>query len=100
MLLGWVWTLGGGAVGGWCARRRGWIAGAVGGGLSWSTFVAWSFFADARAVTEMTRVVGSLLGGLPPFATVIVTVVVGAVLGAVGGLLGTSMRNILSPVKR
>lgn len=99
-LLGWEWTAGAGALGGWVASRRGWLAGALGAGASWAVFTAWSFGVDARAVAEMTRVLASIAGGLPPAATVVATLGVGALLGAAGGLFGGALRNIVPRVPR
>lgn len=98
--LGWAWTVLGGAAGGWLAPRRGWLAGAAGTGTGWALSVAASFLVDARAVSEMTRVVGALLGGLPGAATVALTIAIGVLLGAAGGLVGHSARNIVRPVGR
>jgi len=95
-LVGWVWTAAAGAAGGWVSRRRGWLAGALGGAAAWSLIAAWNFTVDTRAVAEMNRVVATILGDLPTASTAALTVVIGALLGGAGGLLGEGLRNILA----
>lgn len=99
-VLGWTWTPLAGAVGGWVAVHRSWIAGGIGTCAAWACFTAWSFSVDSRAVGEMMRVVATILGDLPAAATVVITLLAGTLLGAAGGLLGGGVRNIVRPVSR
>ena len=100
VLLGWPFAVLGGFVGGWIAGGRGALAGSFAVAGAWTILAIWSRSVDPRAVDEMARVVGSLLGGLPGVTTYLVTVILGAVLGAVGGWLGQSTRNLLWAVRR
>lgn len=98
--LGWPFTVVGGGIGGYIARRYGWASGLLAGGLSWAALALWSRSVDSRAVDEMLRVVGQLLGGGAPWMVLILTAAIGALLGASGGWVGANVRNLLGRVRR
>lgn len=98
--LSWPFTVVGGAIGGFLAGRYGWVSGLLAGGLSWGGLALWSRSVDSRAVDEMLRVVGTLLGLAAPWAVLLLTAALGALLGASGGWVGSNVRNLLGRVRR
>lgn len=100
VVLGWPFTLLGAGIGAFFAGRRGWLVGLAGGSASWLVLAIWSRWVDARAVDEMLRVVGAILGNLPGAAVFAVTVLIGGSLGLAGGWLGSAARNLFLPNRR
>ena len=95
LTLGWAWTAGAGMVAGFWVMRRGALVGALAVGMGWAALVAWNFAAAPQQVAEMSRVVGSLMGGLPPIAATLATIVLGMLLGGSGGAVGAQAARIL-----
>ncbi len=77
--------------GGWRTGRRGWVIGGVGLAVAWAAIVLGDYFMAPSQVTEMARVVGSLLGDLPGPFTFIITILIGGLLGVAGGAVGSSL---------
>lgn len=100
LVFGWPFTVVGAALGGFLAGRYGWLSGLLAGVLSWTALALWSLSVDSRAIGEMWRVVGLILGGGDPWVVFVVTISLGALLGASGGWVGANARNLLGPVRR
>lgn len=100
LVLGWPFTVLGAGIGAFVADRRGWLVGVTGGSTSWLALAAWSRWVDARAVDEMLRVVGVILGDLPGEVVFFLTVLIGGSLGLAGGWVGSAVRNLLIPNRR
>jgi len=94
ILIGWMWGAAGAVFGGWLVGEKGWIVGLIGIATSWTAIIIYSYVSASYQVLEMARVVGELMGGLPPFSTFVVTVLMGALLGLFGGFLGSSIAAI------
>ena len=94
VLLGWQASLLGGLIAGFWARST--VAGTVALGGSWLVLILYNYVADAATFSEMTRVVGALLGGLPALALPLLSVSLALLLGTLAGFLGKGLRNQLT----
>lgn len=94
LLLGWAWTLAAGIAGGFRAVRQGWLVGALGVGLDWLAFLLYNYLVAQAATSELVRVLGDVLGGLPGVAVLGLTLLIGLVLGALGGFIGAQAARL------
>ena len=85
-LVGWPFSLLGGAVVGYLLVDRGWLWGGVAVGSSWALLIAYTYLAAAGPTVEMIRVMAAILGNMPEPLFVVLTIFTGCVLGVCGGL--------------
>ncbi len=101
VLLGWMWTLGAGVVGGLWAQRNGWLVGGAGVGLGWAAAVIYSLWvapASMRILLDtLAQLFGQMSGNFPDGLVVGATILIGAVLGALGGVIGAQLRPQATP---
>lgn len=95
LALGWAWGLGAGLAAGLWMGYRGVAVGAAGVALAWAGLIGYGYVVAAGATGEMTRVMGSLVGNMPPAAFVVLSLLVGALLGAAGGWVGAAARALV-----
>jgi len=91
ILFGWMWVVLAAIGGGWMYHERGWAVGGIGVSLSWILLVGYNYLVAPFQVSEMTRVMASLFGGLPSLSIPLLTVIIGIIIGTVGGALGSAM---------
>jgi hypothetical protein len=99
VLLGWMWTLGAGLVGGLWAGRHGWFVGGVAVGTGWTAAVVYSVVvapASTRILLDtLAQLFGQMLGNIPDGLIVALTIFIGTLLGVLGGMLGTQLRGLI-----
>lgn len=97
VLVGWMWTLGAGVLGGAWARSNGWLVGGTGVGIGWTAAVVYTTYtapAPTRILLDtLGQLFGQMLGNMPDGLLVAVTILIGAVLGVLGGVIGTQLRG-------
>ena len=98
LVLGWVWSIGGGIAAGLYCRRRAWLAGGIAVGLGWALFVAHAFIVAPEPTIRLLAIMGAMFGGLPGALIPVVTILVGGLLGIAGGALGASMNPAFAPL--
>lgn len=96
LLIGWMWGVLGAVLGGWLIGEKGWIVGSIGVAIAWAAIIIYSYLQASYQVAEMARVIGELIGGLPPFTTYALTVLLGGLLGLFGGAVGSSLSALRS----
>ncbi len=96
LVLGWVWSIGGGIAAGLYCRRRAWLAGGIAVGLGWTLFVVHAFMVAPEPTMRLMAIMGAMFGGLPGALIPVITVLVGGLLGIAGGALGASMNPALA----
>jgi len=67
--------------------------GIVGVSAAWGSVILYDVVVAPAQVAEMARVVGSLLGGLPPSMTYLLTILIGGSLGFAYSLLGRTFSS-------
>jgi hypothetical protein len=98
VLLGWPWSILGGAVAGFASARTGWLVGAVAVGLSWSILVTYNFAVAPAEISRFLAITGGVLGNMSGPLVVVVTVSIGALLGLLGGTIGGLANRLYSEV--
>ncbi len=90
--LGWAFSgLGAGLIAFWWPDGS-LKTGSLGVAVAWGSLILYDVLSAPEQVSEMARVVGSLLGGLPPVMTYLITVFIGAAIGFAYSYLGRSLR--------
>jgi len=99
LIFGWMWSVLGAIAGGWMTGRRGWLVGGAGLVISWASLIIVSIIQAPPQVSEMARVIATLVGGLPPFTTYIITLIMACILGILGGFMGTAIASFRTTKK-
>ena len=105
VILGWPFSVAGGAVAGYLAVDKGWLWGGLAVGFSWSLLVAYNFVVANGPVSRMIDVMAQILGNMPEAMFVVLTILIGCALGVCGGLVGAQTARIVRsrtaiPVRR
>lgn len=93
ILLGWPWSVLGGAVAGVLSPKSGWLVGSAAVGLSWSLLILYNFVVAPPETTRFLSITGGLFGNMSGTFVVVVTVLIGVVLGLLGGTIGGLARR-------
>lgn len=98
ILIGWPWSIAGGAVAGFASSRSGWLVGTVAVAMSWALLVLYNFATSPAEMGRFISITGALFGNLSGPMLVGVTVSIGALLGLLGGTIGGLTRRIVADV--
>ena len=90
VVLGWMFSVAGAVASGYMVAKRGWAAGAAALMAAWGAIILFQYIRAPAQVSEMARVVASLMGNLPAFMTFVITLALACLLGMAGGALGAS----------
>lgn len=99
VLLGWPWSILGGAVAGFASSRTGWIVGAAAVGFSWALLILYNFAVAPPEMARFLRITGGLLGNMSGSMVVGVTVLMGVLIGLLGGAIGGLIRSLARDVQ-
>ncbi len=99
LTLGWQASIVGAIVSGFWSIKRGWLSGMATLTLTWGILLGWSFLAARYESFEWAKILGSLLGNIPPLLSIAISILVAAILGGLAGILGESVATILSSKK-
>ncbi len=105
LVLGWPFSVAGGAVAGYLAIEKGWLWGGLAVGFSWMLLVVFNFVVANDPVSRMIDVMAQILGNMPEAMFVVLTILIGCALGVCGGLVGAQTARIVrsrtaTPVRR
>ena len=93
LLVGWEGTVLAGVVGGLFVRTAsGWLVGAGGAAIAWTTLVVYTASVAPASFHILVDTLGTLAGNIPGEAIVGLTVFLGSLLGGLGGGIGTLLR--------
>jgi len=93
IVLGWEYGVVGAIFVGWAAENGGFKLGAMTMGISWSILIGYNFIIAGPESVKMIKVMASIMGDLPGFATIVITLGVSLVLGGIGGLSGAAFKS-------
>jgi len=99
VLLGWPWSILGGAIAGFASGRTGWIVGAAAVGFSWAILILYNFAVAPPEMARFLRITGGLFGNMSGPMVVVVTVLIGVLIGLLGGTIGGLIRNLARDVQ-
>jgi len=95
-IFGWAWSIVGGVTVGLIQIKHAWLAGGIGTGLSWASFVIHAFIVAPDPTQRLMTIMGGLFGGIPDVLIPLITVFVGVLLGAAGGALGAALHPLIT----
>ncbi len=98
LLLGWVWSIGGGVAVGFYTPRRAWLVGGISVAMGWALFVVHAFIVAPEPTSRLMVILGAMFGEIPAVFIPAITVLIGGLLGIAGGVLGTLLHPAIAPL--
>ncbi len=98
LLLGWVWSIGGGVAVGLFMPKRAWLFGGISVAMGWTLFVVHSFIVAPEPTGRLMVILGDMFGEIPSVLIPALTILIGALLGISGGVLGTLLHPAMTPL--